>query len=320
LINVKVSQICTLKNEEKSIKKFIDSLLSQSRQPDEIIIVDGGSTDNTIEIIKAYIKNGKPIQLIIENEANIARGRNIAIKNARYNIIASTDAGCKLDKDWLLNLIKPFEKDSDIDVVSGWYEADAKTDFEKIVAALTYPKLKDVLKNVDNFLPSSRSVAYKKECWEKVKGYPEWLYTAEDSLFDLNLKKAGFKFAFEPDAVVKWEVRPNLKKTFKQYYLYAKGDGQANLFSQAYLCNLRTTVIGILMFLLGFIFFLVWILLGILAFKHYLKPTVEVYKTTRILKSVSLVPVVSTVIDLAKITGYLVGTAQRTLNPSYFKK
>jgi len=212
--DIKVSLICTLKNEESSIREFLDSILSQSRLPDEVVIVDGGSTDRTVEIINSvinsYIGKCDLIKLIVKKGANRAEGRNIAIKNTEYDIIASTDAGCRLDKDWLENLIKPFEDDASVDVVSGWYEADARTEFEKCVAELTYPKLKMVLKNPDKFLPSSRSVAYKKECWEKVGGYPEQLYNNEDTLFDLNLKKTGCKFTFAPNAVVYWRVRSNL--------------------------------------------------------------------------------------------------------------
>lgn len=316
---VKVSQICTLKNEERSIKKFIDSLLSQSRIPDEIILVDGGSTDRTVEIINSYIKKGESIKLIVEDGVNIAKGRNIAIKNAKFDIIASTDAGCKLDKDWLFNLTNPFEQDLDVDVVSGWYEADAKTDFEEIVAALTYPTIEQVLKKRNEFLPSSRSIAYKKECWEKINGYPEWLYTAEDTLFDIYLKKAGCKFIFAPDAIVKWEVRPTLKKTIKQHYLYAKGDGQANLFLRSYLFNIGMYATGIIMFIVGITYHIILILLGALVLTYYLKPTMKVYKKLKYLKVIYLTSFIYTLINFTRIVGYSVGAGQRRLNSSRFK-
>jgi len=256
------SIICTLKNEESSIKGFLDSLLFQSRPPDEIIIVDGGSTDRTIEIIKSYIKNDSPVRLIIEKGVNIARGRNIAIKNANYELIAATDAGCRIDKDWLKSIIKPLEEYQDIDVVSGWYEADARNKFEKSIAEVTYPKLKEILKNPDGFLPSGRSVAFRKSAWKKVDGYPEWLtFAGEDTLFDLNLKKAGCKFVFAPNAIVYWKVRPNRKSFFKQYYLYAKGDKEAGIFGGCYLGMIfKRYLLSALLIALGFKWFIFWIL------------------------------------------------------------
>lgn len=228
--NIKATLICTLKNERLNLKEFIDSLFDQTRVPDEIIIVDGGSTDGTIGIINDYIKNKKPLRLIIKEGANISQGRNIAIKNAKYDIIVSTDAGCKLDSNWFKNIIRPFKESKDIDVVSGWYEPDARSRLEYCIADLYFPKLNIITRNTDSFLPSSRSVAFKKSCWEKVGGYPEWLYTAEDTLFDLNLKKAGSKFYFAKDAVVYWRVRNTFKAFLKQQYFYAKGNGEAKIY------------------------------------------------------------------------------------------
>ncbi|TFH43142.1 MAG: glycosyltransferase [ANME-2 cluster archaeon] len=319
--DIKVSLICTLKNEELSIGEFLDSLLSQSRQPDEIIIVDGGSTDGTVDIIKSYIEqHGAPIKLIIKNGANIAQGRNIAIKNAKYDIIASTDAGCKVDENWLQNLVIPFEKDPNVDVVSGWYEANINTDFEKCVVELTYPKLEQIIKSQDDFLPSSRSVAYKKDCWEKIGGYPEWLYTAEDTLFDLNLKKAGCKFVFASDAIVRWDVRPNVKSTLKQHYLYARGDGHAKLYFKSYLLNIGLHGIGTLMLIAGFMFHSIWILLLVLLFIYLFKPTLRVYNAIKIPMAIYLIPFIVLMVDLARLIGYSIGILQRKSRLSSYSK
>ena len=58
------------------------------------------------------------------------------------------------------------------------------------------------------------SVAFRKSAWKDVGGYPEWLETAEDTLFDLNLKKAGKKFVLAKDAVVRWGTRENAAERF----------------------------------------------------------------------------------------------------------
>lgn len=313
--DIKVSLIGTLKNEEASIKEFLDSLLAQSRPADEIIIVDGGSTDRTLEIINTYIEKGAPIKLIVDDGANIAEGRNIAITNVKYDLIASTDAGCKLDKDWLKNLIKPFEEDPSVDVVSGWYEADARTDFEECVAELTYPKLERVMKNLDTFLPSSRSVAYKKGAWEKVGGYPEWLYTAEDTLFDLNLKKVGCKLAFAKDAVVYWKVRSKLGSVFKQTFSYQRGDGHAGL--PSYRTFWRKYVIygiGCILLVVGFVFNPVWILLLICSLIYLLRPAVKIYKKVNTPIAIFMTPLIILAVDLGVIFGYFVGSMERVLN------
>src|SRR5659263_396804 len=101
MILKKVSFIITLFNEEKDISAFLDSLFEQSALPEEIVIVDGGSTDNTLDILINYFKkkvkdfdlkfsgNILPdknsgsinVKIFQVNGAKISEGRNYAIKN-----------------------------------------------------------------------------------------------------------------------------------------------------------------------------------------------------------------------------------------------
>ena len=116
---MKVSLITTVLNEENSIEKFLKSVIQQTKKPNEFIIVDGGSTDNTYEIIKKYAKKYNWIKVFRVNGASVGMGRNIAIQKARNKIIACTDAGCILDRKWLEKITKPFQKNKGIDVVVG---------------------------------------------------------------------------------------------------------------------------------------------------------------------------------------------------------
>jgi len=308
-----VSLIFTIKNEESTLEDFFSSLGAQSRMPDEIIVVDGGSTDSSVELVKHFSRNCRtPCRLIVKRNANIPTGRNIAIRDASCEIIASTDAGCKLDSKWLENLISPFEKEMSVDVVSGWFEPDARSKFEKITAGLLFPRKDRVSRKSDKFLPSSRSIAFRKECWGKVSGYPEWLDTAEDSLFDLKLREAGYKFHFASDAVVYWRVRPNLKALFKQYFRYRKGDARAGLFFGRYWWpRVIGYVSAILLIILSF-FSLEALLILVLGSAAYLEGQAFLtYAKTRLLSAVLVVPVVILTVDMAGFIGYFVGLLGR---------
>jgi glycosyltransferase involved in cell wall biosynthesis len=220
-LTIGVSLICTVKNEEATIEKLLISLLSQTRSPDEIIIVDGGSVDNTRGIIDSYIQKGAPFRLILSEGANIAQGRNIAIRSSRYEIMASTDAGCELETTWLERLVKPFEEDSAIDVVSGAYRYSGRTYFEQAVARIIsrrMPMMDGVI------LPASRSIAFKKSAWQLVDGYPEYLQFAEDTTFDYNLRSKGCNFGEAKDAITVVTPRENAKSLFRQYFNYSKWD------------------------------------------------------------------------------------------------
>src|SRR5687767_12515658 len=95
-----ISLIATVLNEGSNIHRLMETIQRQTRQPDEIIIVDGGSQDDTMAILNSY--TGKlPLRVIVQPDSNISRGRNIALKAAKGDIIAITDAGVRLNDDWL---------------------------------------------------------------------------------------------------------------------------------------------------------------------------------------------------------------------------
>lgn len=218
----KISFITTVFNEEKNVENFINSVLNQSKKPNEIVIVDGGSTDKTIEIMKKMeAKSNVPIKIIVKKKANIALGRNIAIKNSKYDLIFVSDAGCVLNKDWIKETLKFFPKS---DVVAGNYKAIVKNKFE-------FFQSKIVIKEVDRpSRMSSRNIAFKKDCWKKVGGYPEESLTGEDTGFNLKLTNSGCNIKINPRKDVAWEMRPTLIKFAKQFYIYGKGDQkQGNL-------------------------------------------------------------------------------------------
>lgn len=220
---MKVSIIFTVLNEEKSVRNLLESISKQTKKPDEIVVVDGGSRDRTVETLKGYAKK-LPIRVFIARGANIAQGRNIAIKHAHGPVIVSTDGGTVHDRNWLKSIVKNIEEG--YDVSSGPFYALPKTRFEEIVSKLFYPNMEKV---PDDWPPSSRSAAFTKKAWEKSSGYPEELYTAEDSVFNYRLKSIGARYKLAKGAKSYWRPRPTFRKFFKQYFTYAKGNGESLL-------------------------------------------------------------------------------------------
>src|SRR3989344_7685518 len=175
----KISFICTVLNEKEGIRILLESLNLQTRQADEIVIVDAGSTDGTIKAI-AEFQPQLPIKIITEQSTR-GRGRNLAIQEARGEVIAVSDAGCIAHPDWLEKITKPIITKK-AHVVAGFY--NMRQDIG--ISYFTGPYLGTMSYNINTqtFLPSSRSLAFTKKAWKKVQGYPEqYQYAAEDLVF-----------------------------------------------------------------------------------------------------------------------------------------
>lgn len=315
-----VSVIATVYNEGPAIARLLDSLVAQSRPPDEVVICDGGSTDDTVAIARAYRDRLPGLQVLVEPGANISRGRNRAIAAAQGPVIAVTDAGVRLDPVWLERLVTPFEDGRNASAVAGFFLPDAHGVFQTAMAATVLPLTDEI--NPDSFLPSSRSVAFHKDVWARAGGYPEWLDYCEDLLFDfaVNAQQPDRPSAFvwASDALVYFRPRSSLSGFWKQYYRYARGDGKADLWRKRHAIRYATYFVA-LPALLGHAFwgfFARWLGWAGLVFGlilYCLRPWQRLAKLGRALSrpewiaAAALVPVIRAVGDLAKMAGYPVG-------------
>ncbi len=310
----KVSLIFTVLNEAASIEVLLDSLCKQTRPPDEVVVVDGGSKDGTYQKLKRFAQ-GAPfhVQVLSRPGSNISEGRNAAIAHAQGPLIASTDAGVRLEEDWLAEITAPFEKSNAPDVVSGFFVPDPHSLFERVLGAVTLPRLDEI--DPQTFHPSSRSVTFSRRAWQAIGGYPEWLDYCEDLLFDFALREAGFTFAFNQNAVVHFRPRPTLRAFFKQYYRYARGDGKADFWRYRHALRYAFYLLACpLLTALTLLQHPAWllVLIGILAASMYrpyrrLAPHLRDLPWEGRLRACAWVPLIRWTGDIAKMLGYPVG-------------
>ena len=237
---VHVSLIATLRNEKESAAGWLDSLAHQTRLPDEVVLVDGGSVDGTLELLEEFAASSPfPLVVISKPGVNVAHGRNIAVSHARYDIIACTDFGCQLHSDWLEKIIIPFERDPELQVVAGWYLVQRSKHARMIMLG---PQLDEI--DPQHFMPSSRSLALTKTAWEKAGGNPEWLtITGEDTLFDLELKRCCSNWAFVPQAIVEWQGPQTVRAYWRKVYFWSMGDGEFGIDADKYWHSLLRVIL-----------------------------------------------------------------------------
>lgn len=313
MAKLKVSLILTVLNEESSILQLLSSIKNQSLPPDEVIIVDGGSTDGTIKKIQNSIprlRSGQEfkiqnLRIFIKKGLNRAEGRNLAIKKAKNRIIAITDAGCELDKDWLFEIAKPFFSNNKIDVVAGYYQGKPQNVFEKCV--VPYVLVMPDRVNPETFLPSARSMAIKKSVWRKTGGFPEECVDNEDYVFANILKKDGYKIFFANKAIVYWYPRKNIKEFWTMVYRFARGDAKAGL--RRFRVMTMFLRYGFLILLLFFSlifpsFFNIFLLIMFFYLGWSIGKNINYVKD---LRAVYLLPLLQIISDLAVISGSIEG-------------
>lgn len=209
----KISLIVPVRNEAETILDLLSSIGNQTRPPDEVVIVDGGSSDDTTKLVESQIEGNGCLRLVKTAGATPGKGRNIGIEAAAHDWIALTDAGITLDPHWLAELEL---SSADADIVYGNYDPVIQNRFEKC-ATLAYvaPRRDDGTR--DRFIASS---LMKREVWRAVDGFPD-LRAAEDLMFMEAVEQKGFRTARAPGARVFWQLRPDIASTWQKFASYS---------------------------------------------------------------------------------------------------
>lgn len=308
-----VSLVLTVRNEAHSVDPLLASIAAQTHPPDEVVVVDGGSSDGTVERLERW-RDRLPLVVLARPGSNIARGRNEAIRHATGDLLAVTDAGVRLDPCWLEELLGAVRED-EADIASGFFAADARGTFEIALGATTLPGIDDV--DPATFLPSSRSVLFTRAAWHSVGGYPEWLDYCEDLVFDLALRARGCRFVFVPTAIALFRPRATLPEFFRQYYLYARGDGKADLWRGRHAIRYATYLCVAALLLAGRGGVPAGVLLACGAAGYTRRPYQRLIPGLRDLapaerlRALALVPLIRFTGDVAKMLGYPAGVAWR---------
>lgn len=309
----RVSLVTTVLQDPQACAVLLDSLETQTRMPDEIIVVDGGSADGTADVVRRSSERNPRIRLIVAPGANIGRGRNTGIAAATGEIIISTDSGCRLDPHWVERIVAPFEQYADTEFVAGFYKIDPYSLLEAVTGTAT---MRGALDHVDpeTFNPSCRSMAFTKALWKRAGRFPEWI-DIDDTLFNIRLRRMSVNRRFAGDAVVYWRPRSTLRGIYRQFRFYAIGRGHTQLGVEDSRYNIRNLAICLALTIGGFFHAAIWILLAAACVYFYLyafhRKSRRVAGKLGTWRAYPLCILVHWVIILANMDGYLRASYQR---------
>ena len=211
-------------NEIDTAEQVLTSIAKQTAPPDEIVIIDGGSTDGTFEVISMCARQlGLNVRLFMKHAASPSKARNISIEKAKNEVIAFLDFGNEAYPNVLANLVGPLFTSPDPIVSSGICYPSNNSVWTKyfIINWLDERYLHEF------FLPSTKCMATTKAVLNAVGGFPEWLTrSGDDTLVALRMGKLGFRCVLNRLSIIQWGCPATKEEAVKLAYNYGFGDGE----------------------------------------------------------------------------------------------
>ncbi|MBU1926041.1 MAG: glycosyltransferase [Candidatus Omnitrophica bacterium] len=200
-------------NAQEYIKEALPAVFAQSLKISEFVAIDDASTDNTAEILKEY----KMPSLVNQRNLGIAACRNAAVKHLKTEFIASLDADCLPDKDWLKNLMRRFDSPKIAGVGGKLIEKNQTTAFDRWRATHMRQFWQDK-KQKPKFLFGSNTV-FRRDALIDAGLYNEvFKLNYEDVDICRRLREKGYAFIYEPGAVVYHLKKDNIFSLLNSYW------------------------------------------------------------------------------------------------------
>ncbi|MCO6499781.1 MAG: glycosyltransferase family 2 protein [Vicingus serpentipes] len=226
-MNKTVSIIIPCRNEEKYIKKCIDSILN-SNYPKELIAIyvcDGLSDDQTRNIIKTLVHQNKNIHLIDNHEQTTPYALNLGLKASQDDVKIILGAHAEIDPNFISENITLLFSEEKIGCTGGVIENFYENKTAEIIGiAMASPfgvgNAHFRTGNKNGYVDTVAFGAYKKEVFEQIGYFDEELVRNQDDEFNYRLIKNGFKIYLSNKIKSKYYVRSSFSKLFKQYYQY----------------------------------------------------------------------------------------------------
>lgn len=199
--SLKAAVIVAVFNEERHLPGLLDSLLSQTLAPDEVIIVDDGSTDSTAALLKTYTAKDSRVRVFRQKNKGPAAARNLGWRASTADICVFTDGDCVPEPDWLEKIMPAFDTLS-VGAAAGTYKTlNGRSLLARFIGheiAWRHSRAGDTVDAHGSF-----NLAIRKSVLEETRGFKEFYKKPSGEDFDLTYRiSRKWKIAFIREAVV----------------------------------------------------------------------------------------------------------------------
>ena len=227
VIAPRVSVVVPTFNEERSISICLDSVLAQTWSDLEVLVVDGGSTDRTLELVAEYAAVDPRIRVVNNPRKVQPAAMNVAAAAATTEWIVRVDAHSTVPANYV-ELVMEHLPSGEWGGVGGRKDGVADTVAGRAIAAALGSRFGvgnstyhhgTALQEVDH-IPFG---AYPVAVIEELGGWDESISSNEDFEFDYRVRLSGRRLLFDPRLVIFWETRQSVSAFFQQYRRYGRG-------------------------------------------------------------------------------------------------
>lgn len=223
-----ITVIIPTHNCKNNLKNVLASLCDQSYPKDkyEIIIVDDGSTDGTQQWVELQRQSCTcSLKYLFQQNRGPAAARNLGIRNALGDIIAFIDSDCTASHTWIQEIVKGYDSDR-VAGIGGTIKALPKA--SEISQYCAYIKMNEqpLIDETGIVYLITGNASFRKDCLNLVKGFDERydFPGGEDPDLCYRLKKKGYIFKYNRNAVVYNHHKETVRELIKTYFNYGKGD------------------------------------------------------------------------------------------------
>lgn len=222
-----VSVVVPVLNAARTLPGCLGALASLEPGPHEIVLVDNGSTDGSLGLLRAFAERRRGVHVLEESRRGASAARNAGIRAATGDIVAFTDSDCEPESGWLDRLIRPFT-DSGVGAVGGRVTAAPADSITELFSALYTLQSPDLPARLTRWTPwqggfPTANLAVRSRLLKEVDGFDERVEIyGEDYDLCARLYAAGAAIVYQPDARVAHNHRTTVRGMLRQGFGFGR--------------------------------------------------------------------------------------------------